>query len=145
MKPNVNHNGPARKSLGTFGLIGIVALAFCAGAYSNYSEFNRKIAASQQDAVVLDKLVEASRLNMLLRALNTGRTEEAKHFLKVTLAEDLMAMNTLSNSAKSPATDQAKATLAQFARDMKKHPDYYLSSKLIAGTNQTASIQVAKK
>ena len=136
-----NRSTLVRRSLAVLGILGLTALAFGAGTYS---ELTRKIEKTQQDAKVLDYLTQAARIKLLLQALNKGQVAEARGVLTLTLTDDLRMAGTLISTANPGPAEQARSTIAQFAKDRLVHPEYYVASVRPADLHRVRSMQVAR-
>jgi len=140
---NENRNRLALKLLVLGGVFAVAAAAFGAGVYSKSL---REIDGRMQDSMVLDRLVEASKFNQLIQKLNSGRTAEARQFLKITLADDLREAKKLAATANPTAVEQVKFTMTDIARQEKAHPEYYAIEELphVSGTMQIARHDVKR-
>jgi len=140
MKSNINENRNrlALKLLLLTGVFVVAAAAFGAGVYSNSL---REIDSRAQDSMVLDRLMEASKFDLLLQKLNTGKAGEARQLLKIALADDLKEANRLAANANPTAVAQVKVALADIAREQKAHPDYYAVEQ---SRHSSGSMQIAR-
>lgn len=141
MKSNQNENGKrlARKLL----LVsGVIALAMTAGTAREFARVLRQTEKSEQDVAVLDRLLEARRLNVLIHQLNSGHTAEAHRFLNTAFAADLRVAEKLGATANPSAAGEVKCALAQFAKDEKVHPDYYAVAQV---KTTPSNLQLARR
>jgi hypothetical protein len=139
MKSNINENRNrlARKLLALGSVFVLAAAAFGAGVYSNSL---REIDDRMQDSMVLDRLVQASKFNLLIQNLNGGKAAETRQLLKIMLADDLQEAKRLAATATPAGVAQLKFTMMDIGRQEKAHPEYYTLEQPVraSGTMQIA-------
>src|ERR1700678_1528858 len=102
MKSNINNNR-SRLAQGILLLAGVFVVTAAAFGAGIYARSMREIDGNAQDAMVLDRLVQASRFRLLLDRLNSGQVAEARQFLKVALASDISEAHKLAATANPDA------------------------------------------
>jgi hypothetical protein len=141
MKSNVNNNrkGLVRLSLLLLGTCVLTATMLGAGAYS---EAQQQTESNERDALMLDRLMEARRANLLLQCLSRGKDVEARQLLTATLNDDLQEAKAMTQTATPGAVTQALCAIKILERDEKAHPELYASLKPAALSPH--SIQLAR-
>ena len=119
---NENRNRLARKLLL---LGGVLIVAATASGMMIYSNSLREIESRAQDSMVLDRLVEATKFNLLIQQLNKSKAPEARQFLKIALADDLREADRLAANANPETVAELAFTMAEIARAERAHPEYY--------------------
>lgn len=141
MKSNVKNNrkGLAQLSLLLLGACVLAATILGAGAYS---EAQRQTESSERDAMMVDRLIQARRANLLLQCLTHGKDAEARRMLTVTLVDNLQEAKALTQSATPGAVAEALCAIKMLERDEKAHPELYAALKPTAQSPH--SIQIAR-
>jgi len=113
MKTNVNNNknGLAKKAL--LLACGILVVGAAALGVGNYQQTLRELETREHDALVLDRLGQAARFNILIRELNSGKSAEARHYLNVALADDIAEAKVLAADANPGTVAQATCTRSE--------------------------------
>ena len=141
MKSNVNQNrkGLVRLSLLLLGTGVLAAAILGAGAYSRTEKQTERC---EQDSIMLDRLMQARRANLLIHCLSKGRDTEARQMLTATLTDDLQQAKALTLSVNPEIVAQALCAIKILERDEKTHPELYAALKPVAQLPR--SIQIAR-
>ena len=141
MKSNVNENrkGLLRLSLLLLGACVLAATIMGAGAYS---KAQRETESSERDSMMLDRLMQARRANLLLQCLTRGKDAEARQLLTVTLTDNLQQAKALTFSATPGAAAEALCAIKILERNEKADPELYAALKPVAQSPRT--IQIAR-
>ena len=141
MKSNVNNNRKGLVRLSLLSLAACVLVATIVGMGA-YSEAQRQTESSERDAMMLDRLMQARRANLLLQCLSRGNDAVARQLLTATLTDDLQQAKAMTQTATPGVVAEALCAIKILERDEKAHPELYAALKPTAQSPQ--GIQLAR-
>ncbi len=141
MKTKLSNRNILKKSLGWLGVFAGAGLAF---GVLNYLDYIRQINVGEQEAELTVKLVESTRINSMIRQINSGHAAEVSRVLNSQLAENLKDIPSLATASSANAKVLAQEVTASIAQDEKQHPGYYLAAAGTGNLHSAGAMQMVR-